>query len=98
MIRMHFPDVADSPTLRTPVRIRYAMAKQQNGRTVPELLYAHGTRRLTRDAWQGFAAAGATIGASTEREAHILCEVLGIDGFSIRVDLDEPADQASATP
>lgn len=98
MIRMHFPDVADSPTLRTPVRVRYAMAKQPGGGTVPELLYAHGTRKLTRDAWQGFHAAGATIGASTEREARILCEVLGIDGFSIRVELDAPADQASATP
>lgn len=98
MIRMHFPDATDSPTLRTPVRIRYAMARQPNGRALPELLYAHGTRRLTRDAWQGFAAAGATLGASTEREARILCEVLGIDGFSIRVDVDAPADQASATP
>lgn len=98
MIRMHFPDAADSPTLRTPVRIRYALAKQPGGHTLPELLYAHGTRRLTRDAWQGFAAAGATLGASTEREARILCEVLGIDGFSILVERDAPTDHASATP
>lgn len=77
MIRMHFPDPADSPTQRTPVRIRYAMKRQPDGWTVPELLYAHGTHRLTRDAWQGFQAAGATLSASSDREARILQEVLG---------------------
>lgn len=96
MIRMTFPNPADSPTQRSPIRIRYAMVRQANGRTVPELHYAHGTHKLTRDAWQGFQAAGATIGASTEREALILCDVLDIDGSAILVEREEAGDQASA--
>ena len=91
MIRMTFPNPADSPTQRSPVRIRYAMARQENGRTVPELHYAHGTHKLTRDAWQGFSAAGATLSASTEREARILREILEVR-LPVTPDTDALAD------
>lgn len=77
MIRMHFPNAADSPTLRTPVRVRYALERQGDGRTVPVLRYAHGTMTLTPGAWAGFQAAGASITASSPREAQVLREALG---------------------
>lgn len=79
MIRLHFPNPDDSPTQRTPVRVRYAIERQADGRTVPVLRYGHGTGQLSGEAWQGFRAAGATIEAGTERERGILREVLGAD-------------------
>lgn len=78
MIRLTFPDPADSPTLSSPLRIRYALERQPNGSTLPVLRYAHGTHTLTPDAWEGFGAAGATLSASSEREASILRQVLGV--------------------
>lgn len=96
MIRLTFPDPADSPTQRSPLRIRYAMTRNSEGRTVPELSYAHGKRKLTRDAWQGFSAAGARIGATTEREAMIVCEVLGTMDIDVLSEAHAARDQVNA--
>lgn len=76
MILLNFPTPEDSPTRRSQLRVRYALERSANG-VVPALRYAHGTGTLTRDAWQGFRLAGATISATSEREARILCEALG---------------------
>lgn len=76
MIRLHFPNPDDSPTCRTPLRVRYAL-ERVDGRMVPVLRFAHGTGELTTAAWAGFQAAGATLEADTERERAILAEVLG---------------------
>ena len=46
MILMRFPNAADSPCGQPDVRLRYTM-QRRDGRTVPVLLYAHGTRELT---------------------------------------------------
>lgn len=58
MILMRFPNAADSPTVQPDVRIRYTMHRRA-GRTTPVLIYAHGTRELTPEAWAGFRAADA---------------------------------------
>lgn len=76
MIRLTFPNPDDSPTRRSPLRIRYSMERTATG-VEPVLRYAHGTGTLTRDAWNGFRAAGATLAATSERESRILQEVLG---------------------
>lgn len=76
MILMTFQNPDDSPTRRSPLRIRYALERSATG-VEPVLRYAHGTGTLTRDAWHGFQAAGATLSASTEREARVLQEALG---------------------
>lgn len=79
MIRLHFPDPADSPTQRTPLRVRYAIERDENGRTVPVLHFGHGTHRLTRDAWRGYRMAGAFLEVDVDREQSIVREVLGDD-------------------
>lgn len=79
MIRMHFTNADDSPTNATPVRIRYSLQPDGNGNTVPVLRFGHGTDTLTREAWQGYQAAGGILEASSEREASILRQVLGVD-------------------
>lgn len=78
MIRLAFPNPDDSPTLRSPVPVRYAIERQPDGRAVPVLRYAHGTRQLDAEAWQGFAAAGASLSAGTERERRVAAEALGL--------------------
>ena len=76
MIRIDFPTAADSPTGQTPVRIRFRM-ERRGGATVPVLTYQHGAAELTREAWAGFQAAGATIAAESDRERAIVAEALG---------------------
>lgn len=78
MIALLFPNPDDSPTRRSPLRIRYAF-DQVDGRTVPVLRYGHGTGALTADAWRGYQAAGAQLQADTDRERQVLREVLGDD-------------------
>lgn len=78
-IRMTFPNPDDSPTGAAFVRLRYGMHRR-DGRTVPVLTYRSATAvELTREAWQGYKVAGATIEADTEREQHIVREALGVD-------------------
>lgn len=91
MIRMHFPDPADSPLQRSPLRVRYAMQRQPDGRMVPVLHYGHGTRELTAAAWLGFQAAGAALTVGGPREAQIVREVLGP---SVAPMQDEPGPSA----
>lgn len=75
-IRMTFPNPADSPTGNAVVRVRYSVTNP-GPRAVVSLRYAHGTRALTRDAWAGFAAGGATIWTDSDRERQIVREALG---------------------
>lgn len=74
-IRLHFPDPADSPTQRTPMRVRYSARPGEGIR----LLYGHGPHTFTREAWAGFQAAGAWLEADSERECAVLRELLGVD-------------------
>lgn len=75
-IRITFPRPEDSPTGRSPVRVRYSIRPQPDGRSAPVLLYAHGTRELTLAAWSEYQATGAIIEADTDREWQIIKEVL----------------------
>ena len=77
MIRLSFPDPADSPTQRSPLRVRYSLEAKPNGWKVPVLHFAHGTHKLTADAWAGFRAAGASIDVTSDRELQVVREVLG---------------------
>jgi len=79
VIRLHFPDPADSPTQRTPLRIRYAIERNESGKPVPVLHFAHGMLRLSRENWRGYRMAGAFLEAESEREQSIVREVLGDD-------------------
>lgn len=83
VIRIHFPDPDDSPTRRSPLRVRYTIARDEAGRMAPVLHYAHGTRQLTREAWRGFRKVWAVLEASTEREQSIVREALGDDCLSL---------------
>jgi hypothetical protein len=80
-IRMTFPEAAASPTGAAVVRVRYGMVNPGPSATVT-LHYAHGTRQLTRAAWEGFAAAGATLSADDAREKMMIKTVLGVDLLS----------------
>lgn len=77
-IRMTFPNPDDSPTGQPVVRIRYSLTHPGRSAAV-SLHYAHGTRQLTREAWQGFAAVGATLSADDPREKLMVESVLGVD-------------------
>lgn len=93
VIRVHFPDPDDSPTRRSPLRVRYAIARDGTGRPAPALHYAHGTQRLTREAWLGFRMAGAVLLADTDREQSVVREVLG-DDYSVPRSLTEAMHRA----
>lgn len=76
---MTFADAADSPTGRLIVRLRYGLHRRDGG-TVPVLTYRGATAiELTRSAWAGYAASGASISVSTDRERSVVAEALGID-------------------
>lgn len=77
---MTFPDPLDSPTQRTPVRVRWGLHRDDAGRTEPVLTYRAATAVvLTREAWRGYQQAGATLTADTPREQQIVREALGVD-------------------
>lgn len=75
---MTFTDPKDSPTGKETVRVRYSIRDPGPAAKVV-LHYSHGTRELTREAWAGFAAAGATIAATDPRERVMLQTALGVD-------------------
>lgn len=95
MISLHFPNLADSPTGRASLRVRYSL-ERDGGRMVPVLRFAHGTGQLTRSAWEGFSTAGAVLRADSERERRVLREVLGTEclGPWDTVDMDDDARKA----
>lgn len=79
-IMMTFPDPADSPTGSAAVRLRYDLPRDASGKTTPRLYYRTATAvELTRPAWHGYQAAGATITADTDHERQIVHETLGAD-------------------
>jgi hypothetical protein len=75
-ILITFPCPADSPTGRSPLRLRYAL-RRDGGRVRPVLTYAHGVCELTQETWSAWRMSGAVIAADTDREAAIVREVLG---------------------
>lgn len=73
-IRMTFPDPSDSPTGAAVIRLRYRLDPPN-----VVLHYAHGTRTLTREAWDGYQAAGALLSANTPVEKNAIRTALGVD-------------------
>lgn len=74
MILLHVPNPEDSPTGKSPVRLRYAIEREP---VRPVLRYGHGTRTLSRADWLRLEQLGATIEATSPRERAIVAEVLG---------------------
>lgn len=81
VIRLAFPAPDDSPLGRSPLSVRYVIERGRNGDPLPVLRFDRGRRQLTRDAWQGYRQAGASITADSDREASIVRQVLGANAI-----------------
>ena len=80
MIRVLFPNPADSPSGRSPLKLSYGLTRDDAGQVSPELRYSHGSRQLTRETWQAWRACGATIEADARGQS-IVRQVLGLDAM-----------------
>lgn len=80
MIRVLFPNPADSPTGRTPLKLSYSLTRDDAGQVSPVLRYSHGSHQVTRETWQAWQASGATIEADARGQS-IVRQVLGLDAM-----------------
>lgn len=78
-IRLIFRDALDSPTGNAVVRLRWSAQRDAQGRQQIHLLYGHGTRELTAQAWAGYRMAGATLEGDDARDEAMIAAALGVD-------------------